>query len=307
MLPPRPIGDEGLLHANRFHLSPTALQPVCNRLTSSPTASTIARRRLCRRACDPLSDSPFLKHRPEPSPPCPPPSLTPTRPPPQDPLKPAVQRIRGRGATGGCICFPDGSRLVTLRSNKVFRSASALDRFLTPRRGLRVWLPPCYDASPSKRYPVLYVHDGQNMMADHESWSGRSWGLDQALKRLIAQGSIESPIVVLIDNVAEEFGPFGLVWRRHPPLLPLSRGGPFESPPIFFGFFSNQTQLSNNSCSPQKICTGPKRRTTPTIRARWGFPRTVPKVRTTLDPDKQWAKDGEHRNPPPRPPPAVPK
>ena len=231
--PPGPIGDEGPLHANRFHLPPTALQPICNRPTSSPTASTTARRRLCRRACDPLSDSPFLKHRPEPSPPCPPPSLTPPRPPPQDPLKPAFQRTRGRGATGGSIRFPDGSRLVTLRSNKVFRSASALDRFLTPRRGLRVWLPPCYDASPSKRYPVLYVHDGQNMMADHESWSGRSWGLDQALKRLIAQGSIESPIVVLIDNVAEEFGPFGLVRRRHPPLLPLSRGGPFESPPFF--------------------------------------------------------------------------
>ena len=67
-------------------------------------------------------------------------------------------------------------------------------------RTLRIWLPPSYATSPTRRYPVLYLHDGQNVFEGKTSYSGVSWGVIETAERLIARGEIEEFIAVGIDN-----------------------------------------------------------------------------------------------------------
>ena len=45
-----------------------------------------------------------------------------------------------------------------LRKHEQFRS-----RFLRNQRDLIVYVPPGYDEQPQRRFPVLYLHDGQNL------------------------------------------------------------------------------------------------------------------------------------------------
>ena len=66
-------------------------------------------------------------------------------------------------------------------------------------RTRRVWLylPPDY-ASSGKRYPVLYLQDGQNVFDAATAFAGE-WGVDEALDALHARGD-EGVIVVAVDN-----------------------------------------------------------------------------------------------------------
>lgn len=76
-----------------------------------------------------------------------------------------------------------------------------MSRLVLPERTVRVWLPPEYHASTAARFPVLYVHDGQHVMADS---STRSWRLGETLSRLIGAGLIDAPIVVMMDCVGSD-------------------------------------------------------------------------------------------------------
>jgi metallo-beta-lactamase class B len=82
------------------------------------------------------------------------------------------------------------------------RSVTVLDTaFAIPQLGRtrRVWLylPPDY-ATSGKRYPVLYMHDGQNLFDNATAFSGE-WGVDEALDSLHARGD-RGVIVVGVDN-----------------------------------------------------------------------------------------------------------
>lgn len=63
-------------------------------------------------------------------------------------------------------------------------------------RNVEIWLPPSYESEPEKRYPVLYMHDGQNVFNPVHSNSGVDWGVDEAMTRLIAEGKVREAIVV---------------------------------------------------------------------------------------------------------------
>ncbi|TNE60422.1 MAG: alpha/beta hydrolase [Bacteroidetes bacterium] len=75
------------------------------------------------------------------------------------------------------------------------------DDFYMPQlnRHRRVWvyLPPDY-ALTNKRYPVLYMHDGQNLF-DAQTSSFGEWGIDETLNDLFNQGDYGC-IIVGIDN-----------------------------------------------------------------------------------------------------------
>lgn len=66
-------------------------------------------------------------------------------------------------------------------------------------RTRRIWLylPPDYETS-GKNYPVLYMHDGQNLFDAATSFAGE-WEVDETLNLIFAAGK-EVPIVVGIDN-----------------------------------------------------------------------------------------------------------
>lgn len=68
--------------------------------------------------------------------------------------------------------------------------------YVKPRH-LEIWLPPSYDAALDARYPVLYMHDGQNLFDPAQSqYSQTDWGVDEAMTRLIEQGKVREAIVV---------------------------------------------------------------------------------------------------------------
>ncbi len=47
-------------------------------------------------------------------------------------------------------------------------------------RDVAVWLPPGYDEHPDKHYPVLYMHDGQNMFDPQTSAFVVDWQIDES-------------------------------------------------------------------------------------------------------------------------------
>ena len=72
---------------------------------------------------------------------------------------------------------------------------------LERKRQLRLYLPPGY-ATSGKRYPVLYMHDGQNLFDNATAYAGE-WKVDETLDALAKDGKLEL-IVVGIDNGQEK-------------------------------------------------------------------------------------------------------
>jgi predicted alpha/beta superfamily hydrolase len=70
-------------------------------------------------------------------------------------------------------------------------------------RDVYVYLPPSYAAGdPDARFPVLYMHDGQNLFDEYFSYSGE-WGVDESLDSLHAKSGF-GLIVVGIDNGSDK-------------------------------------------------------------------------------------------------------
>jgi predicted alpha/beta superfamily hydrolase len=73
-------------------------------------------------------------------------------------------------------------------------------------RFLRVWLPPGYDDSinEGRRYPVLYLNDGQNLFEPSTAFGGVDWQVDETADRLIREGVVPPLIIVGIDNTGKD-------------------------------------------------------------------------------------------------------
>ena len=81
-----------------------------------------------------------------------------------------------------------------VRYHKNFKGRSVLPRDII------VWLPPSYDSFPDKYYPVLYMHDGQNVIDPFTSSFGVDWQIDEVADSLIKENSIQEIIIVGIYN-----------------------------------------------------------------------------------------------------------
>jgi predicted alpha/beta superfamily hydrolase len=68
-------------------------------------------------------------------------------------------------------------------------------------RALYIYLPRGYDDQPDRRYPVLYMHDGQNCFAAfvEDSYAG-SWRADEVADQLIGQGLMQECIIVGVSH-----------------------------------------------------------------------------------------------------------
>jgi predicted alpha/beta superfamily hydrolase len=73
-------------------------------------------------------------------------------------------------------------------------------RWLGNRRRLTVYLPPGYALASGRRYPVLYLHDGQNLFDPASAAFGVAWDAHRTAERLIRAGRILPVILVGIDN-----------------------------------------------------------------------------------------------------------
>jgi enterochelin esterase-like enzyme len=89
-------------------------------------------------------------------------------------------------------------------------------------RQLRVWLPPGYSSTQNegRRYPVLYLNDGQNLFDPATAFAGVDWHVGESLVRLIGESAVPPMIVVGIDNATveriREFLPYKALYPRVP-------------------------------------------------------------------------------------------
>jgi predicted alpha/beta superfamily hydrolase len=85
-----------------------------------------------------------------------------------------------------------------LHKHEQFRS-----RFLRNQRDLIVYVPPGYDEQPQRRFPVLYLHDGQNLFDRATAFGGQDWNVHGAADYLIQSGSLEPILIVGIYNTGK--------------------------------------------------------------------------------------------------------
>jgi predicted alpha/beta superfamily hydrolase len=105
---------------------------------------------------------------------------------------PAPIPVTGPGVTGTVLRYP------------AFHSSHVA------ARNVDVWLPPSYGKDPTKRYPVLYMHDGQNLFDPATSYGNVDWAVDEAMTSLVEKGAVREAIVVGIWNTPkrrEEYMP----------------------------------------------------------------------------------------------------
>lgn len=70
-------------------------------------------------------------------------------------------------------------------------------------REIAVYLPPGYHHDPKRRYPVLYMWDGQNLFDPATAFGGQEWKVDEICDHLILNGRLDPLIVVGIYNGGE--------------------------------------------------------------------------------------------------------
>src|SRR5882757_3721279 len=77
-------------------------------------------------------------------------------------------------------------------------------KILKNRRDVLVYLPPGYRRFSTRHYPVLYLHDGQNVFDAATSFAGVEWAVDETAQRLIRKNLMEPVIIVAVANTGEE-------------------------------------------------------------------------------------------------------
>jgi len=78
-------------------------------------------------------------------------------------------------------------------------------RFLRNQRDLIVYLPPGYDEQPQRHFPVLYLHDGQNLFDGATSFiPGMDWHVGHTADDCIRAGRVQPLIIVGIYNAGKQ-------------------------------------------------------------------------------------------------------
>jgi predicted alpha/beta superfamily hydrolase len=86
-----------------------------------------------------------------------------------------------------------------LRMHRGFES-----RYLPDKRDVIVYLPPDYDRNLSRTYPVLYMHDGQNLFDGRTSFvPGKTWRVREQADEAISEETVEPLIIVGIYNTGD--------------------------------------------------------------------------------------------------------
>ena len=103
--------------------------------------------------------------------------------------------------------MPEASLRTALR--RIFRPENRraalrpgrLDSFSDLGRPITVYLPPGYDENQDRRYPVLYMQDGQNLFDPHRAYvPGQHWRLKEAADAAIGERTAAPMIIAGIDH-----------------------------------------------------------------------------------------------------------
>ncbi len=98
--------------------------------------------------------------------------------------------------------FEKPAARVSSITGDVRRHPAFASRHVLPRDVI-VWLPPGYDAQADRRYPVVYFHDGQNVLDGATSFiPGQEWRADEAADRLVRSGRVPPFLIVAVSNTS---------------------------------------------------------------------------------------------------------
>lgn len=102
--------------------------------------------------------------------------------------------------------WADQSPTATTRASSTrtgdIRILSTHSKLLGNDRKLWIYLPPDYDKNADQRYPVFYMHDGQNLFDASTSFAGE-WNADETAQALILSHKIQPIIIVGIENTRD--------------------------------------------------------------------------------------------------------
>jgi predicted alpha/beta superfamily hydrolase len=104
---------------------------------------------------------------------------------------------------------PGAARASTI-TGTVQRLGAVSSKFVATRDVI-VWLPPGYADEPTRRYPVVYFLDGQNVFDGATSFiPGEEWGADEAADRLIRAGLLPPCLLVAVANTSARMDEYTL-------------------------------------------------------------------------------------------------
>ena len=105
--------------------------------------------------------------------------------------------------------MPDLSRTLRTAFTRVLNRRSAIRRgqlgiTAIDDRQITIYLPPGYNDHAERRYPVLYMQDGQNLFDDARAFGGQSWHLREAADEAIGQRTAGPMIIVGVDHAGDK-------------------------------------------------------------------------------------------------------
>lgn len=95
--------------------------------------------------------------------------------------------------------------------------------YLNYARDIIVYLPPGYKRTRLRRYPVLYMHDGNNIFDTATSFAGIEWQVDEHVESLVKAKQLEEIIVVGVYNSPDR--EFEYTWTPMLQADGVTRGG----------------------------------------------------------------------------------
>ena len=93
------------------------------------------------------------------------------------------------------------NRRSLVRAGRLDVMPSFASAILGNTRQITVYVPPGYDDRADRRYPVLYMQDGQNLFDDSRAFAGTSWRLQSAADDAIGARTAEPMIIVGVDHM----------------------------------------------------------------------------------------------------------
>ena len=103
-----------------------------------------------------------------------------------------------------CMCFSqENIKISDLQNNNDFvGQIKRIENFpskYVAYRTVDIWLPINY--SETKKYQVLYMHDGQMLFDAKTTWNKQEWGVDEKMDSLNQKKAIKEVIVVAVWNI----------------------------------------------------------------------------------------------------------
>jgi predicted alpha/beta superfamily hydrolase len=92
------------------------------------------------------------------------------------------------------------NQIPNVSSGKIERLDSFASKYVSPRN-IDIWLPDGY--TKTKKYAVLYMHDGQMLYDTTQTWNKQAWEIDETAGKLLADKKVKEFIVVGIWNDAK--------------------------------------------------------------------------------------------------------